>query len=317
MLLFSALAVAFSCATAYAQYPTKPVRWIVPVVSGGPVDIITRVVAARLSSDLGQPFIVENRGGAGEIVGTEVVAKSAPDGYTLLTTSSGTLVFQRFLYNSLPYDSQRDFTPVGMVASSPMGLFIHESVPARSLEELVAYTKLNPGKLNYGSTGGNRFHLAAELFQRRTGTRMVFVPYKGAGQFIPDLLAGRIELLFFLPVDQLLSQVKAGKLRALAMMTDQRFPALPDVPTFAESGVRDFNFPDWMAVVAPAGTQKSIIDRLNAEITKAVASAEVIRTLAGVANVPRTSSPDQLAEIIDRDIKTWGPLLNSLGIKLD
>ena len=197
-----------------------------------------------------------------------------------------------------------------------MGLFTAAHVPVKTTQELVAYMKANPGKLNYGTSGvGGRFHLATEFFQRQTGTKMEHIPFKGAAQFIPELIAGRIDVLFFPPVAALTSQVKAGKVRALAMATGERVPELPDVPTLAEGGIKDFTFPDWIAVIMPAGTPRPIVDRLNKELAKAVHSPNVKKALTDNAFVPLTSSPDELRRIVDRDIKQWGPILASLGIK--
>jgi tripartite-type tricarboxylate transporter receptor subunit TctC len=297
-------------------YPSKPIRWIVPIAAGGPNDIMTRAIATELAPALGQPVIVDNRAGAAYIVGTEAVARSAPDGYTLLTAPAALLVFQKFQYAKLPYDIQKDLASVGIVANSVMGLFVNSQVPVKSVQELVAYLKANPGKLNYGTSGvGGRFHLATEFFQRQTGTKMEHIPYKGAAQFIPELIAGRIDVLFFPPVAALTSQAKAGKLRALAMATQERVPEMPDVPTLAESGIKDFTFPDWIAVMAPAGTPRPIIDRLNKELARAVQAPGVRKPFSENAFVPLTSTPEELTRIIDRDIKQWGPILASLGIK--
>ena len=314
-LLLGAAAFAL-CTAAFAQYPAKPLRWIVPIAAGGPNDIMTRAVASELASALGQPVVVENRPGAAYILGAEAVAKSAPDGYTLLTAPAALLVFQKLTYAKLPYDSRRDFAYVGIVANSVMGLFVHSSVPAKTVQELVSYARANPGKLNYGTSGvGGRFHLATEFFKNRTGINMEHIPYKGAAQFIPELIAGRIQVLFFPPVAALTSQVKAGKLRALAMATAERFPDMPEVPTMAESGIREFNFPDWIAVVMPAGTPKTVIDRLNRELARAVFSPNVKKAFADNAFVPMTSTPEQLVQIVDRDLKFWAPVLKSLGVK--
>ncbi len=300
------------------QYPAKPIRWIVPLAPGGPIDLQTRAVAQEISPALGQPVIVDNRAGAANIVGAEAVAKSAPDGYTLLSAPSGVLVFTKFLYKNLSYDPQRDFVPVGFISTSVLALFVHESVPAKTLAELVTYAKANPGKLTYGSSGvGQRFHLATAMFLRRTGTEMVHIPFKGAGQFMPEFIAGRIDMILFTPGNQLIGLIKAGKIRALAMATEQRYPLLPDVPTFEESGIRNFSFPDWLAVVAPTGTPKPIVDRLNRELARAVAVPGVKRVLAEVASMPMSESPERAAQIINADIKTWGELIPSLGIKPD
>ncbi len=313
--LLAALAL-ITAGSALGQYPAKPVKWIVPIAAGGPNDIMTRAVAAELATAIGQPVIIENRAGAAYIVGAEAVAKSAPDGYTILTAPAALLVFQKLTYSKLPYDSQKDFSYIGIVANSVMGLFIHTSVPVKTVQELVSYAKANPGKLNYGTSGvGGRFHLATEFFQRRTDIKMEHIPFKGAAQFIPELIAGRIDVLFFPPVAQLTSQAKAGKLRALAMATAERFPDLPDVPTMTESGVSDFSFPDWIAVVGPAGMSRPIVDRLNRELSKAVIAPGVKKPFADNAFVPLTSSPEQLVQIVDRDLKYWAPVLKSLGVQ--
>jgi len=313
------LAYALCFETALAQqYPVKPIRWVVPLAPGGPIDLQTRAVATEVAAGLGQPVVVDNRAGAANIVGAEAVAKSPPDGYTLLSAPSGVLVFTKFLYRNLPYDPQRDFTPVGFISNSVLGVFVHQSVPARSLQELVAYARANPGKLTYGSSGvGQRFHLATAMLLRRTGIEMVHVPFKGAGQFIPELMAGRIDMILFPPTDQLLSQVKTGRLRVLAMATAERYPVLPEVPTFAESGIKNFSFPDWLAVVVPTGTPKPVIDRLNRELSRAVNVPGVKRVLAENASVPLSATPEQAAQVIASDIKTWGELIPSLGIKPD
>jgi tripartite-type tricarboxylate transporter receptor subunit TctC len=311
-----AWAFLFGSGAALAQYPAKPIKWIVPIAAGGPNDIMSRAVASELSAAVGQPVIIENRVGGAYIVGAEAAAKSAPDGYTLLTAPAALLVFQKLTYSKLPYDSQKDFTYLGIVANSVMGLFVHASVPVKTVQELVAYAKANPGKLNYGTSGvGGRFHLATEFFQRRTDTKFEHIPFKGAAQFIPELIAGRIEVLFFPPVAQLTSQVKAGKLRALAMATDERYPDLPEVPTMSESGVKEFNFPDWIAVAGPAGIPRPIVDRLNRELTRAANSSNVKKPFADNAFVPLTSTPEQLERIVERDLKYWGPVLKSLGIQ--
>lgn len=303
-------------AQAQNAYPTKPLRWIVPIAAGGPNDIMTRAVAAELAPVLGQPVVVENRAGAGYILGTDAVAKAAADGYTLLTAPAALLVFQKFQVKSLPYDIQKDFAPIGMVANSVMGLWVNTQVPVKTTQEFVAYLKANPGKLNYGTSGvGGRFHLATEFFQRQTGTKMEHIPYKGAAQFIPELIAGRIDVLFFPPVAALTSQAKSGKIRALAMATQERVPDLPDVPTLAEGGIKEFSFPDWIAVITPAGTPRPIIDRLNRELGRAVHAPSVNKPFADNAFVAMTSTPDELRAIVERDIKQWGPILASLGIK--
>ena len=307
------------CAFSQAQtYPVKPVRWVVPLAPGGPIDLQTRAVASEMAAGLGQPVVVDNRAGAANIVGAEAVARSAPDGYTLLSAPSGVLVFTKFLYRDLPYDPQRDFAPVGFISNSVLGVFVHQSVPARTLQELIAYARANPGKLTYGSSGvGQRFHLATAMLLRRAGIEMVHVPFKGAGQFIPELMAGRIDMILFPPTDQLLAEVKGGRLRVLAMATAERYAPLPEVPTFSEAGIKNFSFPDWLAVVVPTGTPRPVVERLNRELIRAVGAPQVVRVLAENASLPMSGTPAQAAQIIGADIKTWGEIIPSLGIKPD
>jgi len=293
-------------------------HWIVAFTAGGPNDVLTRAIAPQLAASLGQPVIVENRAASAGIAGTEAAAKAAPDGYTLLTTTSGMFLFQKYLYRKLPYDPERDFAPVSQIASTMVGMFVHQSVPVRSVKELIAYAKANPGKLNYASAGvGQSFHLAMERFTDLTGTKMVHVPYKGAAQFIPDFLAGRIDLIIYPAIDQLITQVKAGKLRALATATDQRIAALPDVPTFAEAGMPEFTVPSWIAVVVPAATPKDIVERLSHEIGVAVASPEVSKVYAQINMIPSTSSPEQFSRFIQSEVGKWSGWVKSLGITVD
>ena len=308
-----------TCTAASAQnYPSKPLRWIVAFAASGPNDVLTRAIAPQLALSLGQPVIVENRAASAGIAGTEAVAKAAPDGYTLLTTTSGTILFQKYLYRNLPYDPERDFAPVTQIADTMVGMFVHESVPVRTVKELVTYAKANPGKLNYASAGvGQSFHLAMERFTYLTGTKMVHVPYKGAAQFIPDLLAGRIDLIIYPAIDQLIAQVKVGKLRALATATQKRIAALPDVPTFAEAGMPEFTVPSWIAVVVPAATPKDIVERLSREIGTAVASAEVAKVYTQINMIPSTSSPEQFSRFIQNESAKWSGWVKSLGITVD
>ncbi len=307
------------CAGAQAQtYPTRPIHWIVAFTAGGPNDVLTRAIAPPVAASLGQPVVVDNRAASAGIAGTEAAAKAAPDGYTVLTATSGLFLFQKALYKKLPYDPDRDFAPVSQIANGMVGLFVHQSVPARTVKELVAYAKANPGKLNYASAGvGQPFHLAMERFNDLTGTKMVHVPYKGAAQFIPDLLAGRIDLIFYPTIDQLVAQVNTGKLRALAVATDRRLAAMPEVPTFAEAGMPDFTASSWIGVVVPAGTPKEIVERLSREIGAAVASPDVAKVYAQLNMSPTTSSPDQFSRFIREESAKWGPWVKSLGITVD
>jgi tripartite-type tricarboxylate transporter receptor subunit TctC len=259
---------------------------------------------------------VENRAGAAGIAAAEAVAKSPPDGYALLTAAAGIVVFHKLLYKNLPYDPQRDLAPVSLLHDNPIGIFVNASVPVKSVQELIAYAKANPGKLNYASSGqGQPFHLGIELFQRMTGTRMVHIPYKGAAQFIPDLLAGRVQLILFPPVDQVMALVKAGKINLIAV--DKRTPELAGVPTFADAGMPGFGVPSWVGTLAPGGTPKEIVDRLNREVRRAVDSPAVNRTFTQMGAIASTNTADQYSRLIASEIARWADLVASLGIELD
>lgn len=307
-----------ACGAAFAQsYPAAPVHWIVPFPAGSGTDVMTRAIAQPLSISLGKPVIVENRAGANTLVGLEAAARAAADGYTMVTTVFGSVIVNPFMYRKLPYDPQRDFEPVSLFARVPLMLVVNEPSPVKSLSEFVAYAKARPGKLNFGSSGvGHPFYLAMEMFKQRTRTDIVHVPYKGTSQATQDLAAGRLDVMFNAPVDAL-ALIKAGKLRALATATRQRLPSLPDVPTFEEAGMPDFNIASWMAVMVPAGTPKEIVARLNREIVKAVNSPELSKFYANLDMLPATNTPEEFAQLIQRETEAWGPLIKSLGISLE
>ena len=265
---------------------------------------------------LGQAVVVDVRASASQITGVVAAAQSPPDGYTILSHSN--LVPHKFLYKSPPFDYQRDFTPITLVARSPIMLFVHESVPAKSLNELLAYLKAQPGKLAYGSSGfGQPFHLAMEDLKQRTGTDMLHVPYKGGAQVIPDLIAGRVQMTFFTLAEQLLAQVRAGKLRALVTTGEKRLADLPEVPTFDEVGIHNFDPMSYTAVSAPAATPRDIIERLNREIVRSVALPEVAKAYARLNLHPATTTPGEIAKMIASDIQNRGPMLKGLGVTLD
>jgi len=314
LLLCSLWLAAAQLAQAQA-YPFKPVRIIVPSAPGGSFDIIARSLAHPLSVSLGQPVIVENRPATGGIVGVDALAKAAPDGYTLLTAGNSHFVFNTFFYARLPYDPRRDFAAISLLAKIPTALFIHVSVPAKSLQEFIAYAKANPGKLNYGSAGvGHSTNLSMELIKQRTGADLVHVPYKGLNLGMQDLIAGRIEAMLYSPTDQVLSQVKAGKLRALALANDRRLRTVPDIPTFAEAGL-PLDLAIWMAMSAPAGTPRDIIARLNKEVVRAIGLPELAKVYDSNSLVPASSPPEQVGQMIENEIEQWTPIIKALGIK--
>lgn len=316
---FGALAFVLAFGTCLAQsYPSKPIRWVLPFVPGGGTDIISRAIAPQLSTALGQPAVTENRPANSGLIAADQVAKAAPDGYTIMTGGNSALMFSKLIYPKLTFDPERDFSPITMLASAPIALFVSASVPAKTLQEFVAYSKTQGGKLNYGAAGvGHPFMLAMEMLKQRTGLDIFFVPYKGMEPVIQDLIAGRLQALFYSPSEQLLSQIRAGRVRALAIATESRYPAVPDVPTFDEAGVRDFNAGGWIALVGPAGMPRDIVTRLNKEVVRIVATPEVAKVYAQLSLIPATGTPEALGQRVKSDLAAWGPIVKSLGISLE
>jgi len=305
------------CIAAQAQtYPAKPVRWLVPSAAGGAFDVLTRALAPQLSEQTGQPFVVDNRGGAAGLLGMEQGARAAPDGYTILTAGTSQLIFNQFFHAKMPYDPLKDYAPIALLADLPIALWVHTSVPVKTFRELITYAKANPNKLNYGSAGvGHLFHLATEMLSERTGIQVVHVPYKGVGPAMQEFFAGRIQLLFVVAQTPVMNQYRAGKVLPLVGGTDKRLPKLPEVPTFDEMGVPGMEMPNWIGVVAPAGTPREFINRLNREMIAATRSPAAVKTYEGMAMETVTTSPEQLAQKIEREIRTWGPFIRKLGIK--
>ena len=311
------IALAFSLQTFAQNYPVKPVRLIVPFAAGGNVDITARQIAPGLSELLGQNFIVDNRVGAGGVIGAEAVAKAAPDGYTLMMGSNSTVSVAPSLYPKLAYHPVRDFAPVSLVATTPFVLVVHPSVPVKSVKELIALAKTKPGRLAMASGGtGSSNHLVGELFQSLTGAKFTHVPYKGAGPAGVDLMAGQVDLLF----DQLSSSVgplKSGRIRALAVTSAARTAVFPVIPTMKEAGVADFEVTNITGVLAPAGTPAEIITRLNAAILKVLGSASVKERFAGLALEPAPSTPEQFSVYIKEDFARWTKVVKDASIKVD
>jgi tripartite-type tricarboxylate transporter receptor subunit TctC len=312
-LLFFGLSV---CASAQDTYPSRPVRFILPFPPGGGTDILGRVIAERLSANLGQPVVTENRGGAGGNVGAEAAAHSAPDGYTIVLVAPS-LAISKTLYSRLNYDPVKDFAPISLVATVPNVMITNPAVEAKNLQEFIALARSRPGAMNYGSGGaGTSNHLAGELFNIVTGAKLVHVPYKGVNLAMQGVLAGEIELVF-IGIPAALPHIKAGKLRALALVAPQRSPALAEVPTVAEAGLKDFEVTTWYGVLAPAGTPRPIISRLNAELVKIMHAPDVKERLAAMATDPLTSTPEEFAAYLKREIAKWGDVVRKANLKAD
>jgi len=307
----------FAGAQTPPNYPVKPIRMVVPFPPGGATDIMARGVAQRLTEVWGQPVVVDNRPGAGGNIGSELVAKAAPDGYTLEMGTVGTHAINPSLYSKMPYDHVKDFVPVILVAGVPNVLVVNPSVPANSMQELIAYAKANPDKLNFASSGsGTSIHLSGELFKVMAGVQMRHVPYKGSAPALQDLLGGQVQLMFDnLPPS--LPQIKAGKLRALAVTTAVRAPALPDVPTIAESGLPGFEASSWFGVLAPAGTPPAIVTKLNAEIAKWLATPEAKEKMLAVGASIAGGTPEDFARHIATETAKWAKVVQESGAKVD
>jgi tripartite-type tricarboxylate transporter receptor subunit TctC len=315
-----ALVFAMQCLTApvfATDYPSKPIRLVVPYAPGGGADSVARIVAKKVSENIGQPIVIENKGGAGSILGTEIVAKAEPDGYTLLLGQSGPISINPAVYKTLPYDPVKDFAPVTMTTAYPYILVVNADLPVKSLQEFVALAKSKPGTMNYGSTGvGAANHLVAELFNSKAGLKMTHVPYRGTALAVGDLLGGQLTMVFGDPIS-VLSQIKAGKLRALAVTSLERSPVSPDVPTVAESGYPGFEALAWHGILAPAKTPPAIVQKLNAEIVKALADPATKKLLEDQAMQTVGNTPDAFAAFIRKDIVLWKAVATSANVTVE
>jgi tripartite-type tricarboxylate transporter receptor subunit TctC len=309
------LAPLCAATTAWAQgYPSKPIHLVVGFPPGGGNDIIARMLGAKMQDAWGQPVVIENKPGANSIIATEFVAKSAPDGYTLLVNATGGMSVNPVLYEKLPYDSLKDFVPISMVGSFPLVLAVNPSLPAKSVPELIAYLKANPGKLNY-SAGSTSFEVTTEMFKQMTGTNVRHIPYKGSAASITAVMAGDVQMTI-VDTPPLVPQLKSGRIRALAVTSAKRSTAMPDLPAVAES-VPGYEMVLWIGVFAPAGTPAEIAAKLTAEVVRIVRLPDVRERLAGLGVEPLGNSSEETAEWIRREIVRYGPVVKAAGIKVE
>jgi tripartite-type tricarboxylate transporter receptor subunit TctC len=312
-----ALALALPLAALAQAFPNKPVKIIVGFPAGGPLDAHARLLADRLGKELGQPVIIDYKAGAGGTVGAEFVAKGEADGYTLLMANTGTMVINPAVYTRLPYQTLRDFVPVARTAQQPLALVVHPDVQARNITELVALAKAHPGKLNYGSAGnGGISHLVPEMFKAATGTFIVHIPYRGSAPAFTDLMAGQVQLMAE-SIPQAAQYVKAGKLRALAVTSRERNPALPEVPTMIEAGLKGFDVVGFYGVLAPAGTPKATVDRLSAAFKATLETPDVRSRMVAQGADPAFLSSDDFARFLAAEMPRWAKVVKDSGTKLD
>ena len=312
---FAALTLAGAClAQGPSGYPTRPIRLVVPFAPGGTADTIGRIVGGALSARLGQTVVTDNRSGANMVVGCEIVAQSAPDGHTMIIVAAGFSV-NPSLRKKLPYDSLRDFAPLGLIGTGPYLLAVHPSVPAKTLKEFIAWVKARPGQVSYASTGvGSPPHLAAELLRTMAGLDIVHVPYKGGGQVMPDFLSGRIPM-FFGSVSTLESPIRAGRVRAIAMTTPKRSPAMPEVPTFDEAGLKGYDVTGWYGLLVPGKTPAAIVSRVNALLRESLDDPTTRKRLEQRGIDPMPGTPAEFASLIRREIPKWAKVMKAAGIE--
>ena len=318
--LIAVFALAFAPAAFAQGYPNKPVRIVVPFPAGGTTDILARAMSQKLSEALGQSFVVDNRPGAGGNIGSDHVAKSAPDGYTLLMGTVGTHAINPGLYPKMPYDHVKDFVPIVLVAGVPNVLVVNPGVPAKTVQELLALIRGKPGSINFASSGsGTSIHLSGELFKSLTGAQMTHVPYKGSAPAVTDLIGGQVQIMFD-NLPSALPHIKAGKLRALAVTSSKRAPVLPDLPTIAESGVpalAPFEASSWFGLLAPAGTPRDVITRVNAEVSKALQAPDMKEKLLAQGAEAVGNSPEFFAEHIRNETAKWARVVKESGAKVE
>ncbi|GAB3760202.1 tripartite tricarboxylate transporter substrate binding protein [Ramlibacter monticola] len=317
---FAALVLLAACAAGPAaaqSFPTKPVRLVVPQTPGGASDALARIVGQKLSERWGQPVVVENKAGAGGNVGTDYVAKSHADGYTLLMSYVGTQAINGSLYRSLPYDPYKDFVTIATVATVPFALVVNQNFPPKTVAELVAYAKAHPGQVNFGSAGnGSLNQLLGEMVNMNQGIKLVHVPYKGAAGALTDTIAGQIQMTFS-SLPSVAGHIRSDKLRALAVTGSRRSPALPNVPTLGESGLAGFELSPWFGLLAPAGTPEAVVKKINADVADVLRDKDLLEKFAANGADPYATSPEQFARVLLDDIQRWSQVVKTSGAKLD
>ena len=318
MKLLAGAVLAFATAAAAAQsWPSKPIRFVSPFAPGGGADITARAIATKLTPALAQQVLVDNRGGAGGMVGVEIAAHAPADGYTIVMGTIGNIAIAPSLYNKMPYDPAKDLSPVSQVANALNVLVVHPSVPAKTVKEFIAFAKAHPTDLNYGSSGaGATDHLAGELFNTMTGVKMAHVPYKGGAPAMLDLIGGQVQLVFS-TMSTAIGAIQAGRVRALAMTGNQRFERMPELPTMAEAGLKGFVVNNWYGLFVPAGTPKDVIARLNAEAVKILAMPDVKKQLLDSGIVATSSTPEGFTSYIQIETKRWAKVIKDGNIKPD
>jgi len=319
--LLAASVAALSIHTVQAQpadtYPNKPIKFIVPYAAGGASDVTSRLLAQAMSPSIGQTVIVENKTGAGGNIGTDFVAKSAPDGYTMLLAYTGPMAINPTLYKNIPFNPLKDFAAVTLVAEAPLLLGVHPSVPVKNVKELVEYARVNPGKIFYGSSGtGGADHLAGDLFMQETGTKIVHVPYKGGAPALRDLVAGNTQMQF-MTIPAAIPHIKDGRIRPLAILSNSRFELFPDVPTIAEAGLPGVYVNNTYGVTVPAGTPPAVVNKLNAELVKAVKSQDIVNRFKDLGLVPRYNTPEEFTQFMKDEHARWAKIVKDSGASVD
>ena len=296
-------------------WPTKPIRWVVPYTAGGLTDSVTRLTLEKMN--VGQPFVIDNRPGANSLIGAEIVANAAPDGYTFLTVIAAHAANKTLYEGKLKFDPVASFAPVSLVGIAPIMILVNNDLPVKNVGELIDYAKKNPGKISFGSSGvGAAAHLSTELIMQVTGTKMVHVPYKGTAPALADLMSGNLQLLLDVPIGTM-SQVRAGKVRALAMMSKERVPGAEDIPTIVESGGPLIESSSWVMFMAPANTPKDIVDRMSGEVAKAMKDESLRKRLAEQAVIPVGATPAETIKFLNDEVQKWQKVINTAGVKID